>query len=193
MKLSVAVFAYYQYYATVHCENVSYFTTFCNDFVKLILLFAIQQVFDLENISLLLFIFLYHISYIFCVKVKDNKHNRVYNFIDGIVSQFSYEIDNWIKFGNETQAFQHLLNSLSLPTNLQRNGWRSLTAEAGTAICIVCESILNTFMTLRKNGMSAEDIGSKVAKLCTRLNLQTERVCNGTITINLVSKVHFVI
>jgi len=110
-----------------------------------------------------------------------------------MILHFSHEIDNWIKFGNESQIFQQLLNSLTLPTSLQRDDWRSFTAERSTAICIVCESILNTFIAYRRKGMSADNIRSKVIKLCTRLNLQTERVCNGAVTLNLVSNFVYIL
>lgn len=103
------------------------------------------------------------------------------------ISRFTHEINNWVKVHKESEEFQQLVHSLALPTSLQRNSWRSFGGERSTVICIICQSILNSFIEHRKQGMSAEDIRSRVIDLCTKLNLQTEQVCDGAVTINLVS------
>ncbi|EZA53027.1 hypothetical protein DMN91_002938 [Ooceraea biroi] len=102
-----------------------------------------------------------------------------------MISQFSHEIDNWLKFGNESESFQYMINSLALPTSLQREDWRSFTAQRGMAICIICRSALNIFIEHRRKGMTADVIRSKAIHLCTLLNIQPERVCDGAVTLNL--------
>lgn len=109
------------------------------------------------------------------------------HFADEMIIRFTYGINNWIKTGEESEEFQRLLDNLTLPTSLQHENWHSFTGEKSTAICIICRSILDVFIESRKKGMSADDIKSNVITLCTRMNIETERVCNGTVTLNLVS------
>jgi sphingomyelin phosphodiesterase len=47
-------------------------------------------------------------------------------------------------------------------------------------------------MEYYKQGMPVEEIRSHVIQLCTQLNLQTEQVCNGAITINLPIVVYII-
>lgn len=83
--------------------------------------------------------------------------------------------------------FKYFVHNLALPTSLQRDSWRSFTGERSTAICTICRSVLKTFLTLRRQGMTEETIRSKAIKLCIALNIETERVCTGAVTLHLVS------
>jgi len=71
-----------------------------------------------------------------------------------------------------------------------RKDWRSFDGENSENICIICKSVLNTFIEYRRQGMSEEDIKNKVIKICTLLKLQSPQVCDGVVTINLVSKLN---
>lgn len=104
-----------------------------------------------------------------------------------MVLRFTNEIINWVKTGVESLELHSSFNNLTLPTSLQRSDWHSFTGERSIATCIICRSVLDAFMEFHKKGMSANDIKSNVIKLCTRLNFGTERVCNGSVTLNLVS------
>lgn len=117
----------------------------------------------------------------------------IFAAVSSNISRFTHEINNWVKVQQESEEFQQLVHSLALPTKLQRDNWRNFVGERSTVICIICQSVLNSFIEYRKQGMSAEDIKFKVIKLCTRLNLQTKQVCDGAVTINLVSKLRIVI
>lgn len=79
---------------------------------------------------------------------------------------------------------------LKIPTELQNSDWRTYSAETETAICTICQGIMGTFIKLRRHGMSAEDIASKIIKLCTTLNIQNERVCKGVVELNAVIYMH---
>ncbi|XP_011865141.1 PREDICTED: sphingomyelin phosphodiesterase-like isoform X2 [Vollenhovia emeryi] len=118
--------------------------------------------------------------------------SEVTSYIDDTVSHFTHEINNWIKVQEESEEFQQLIHSLALPTSLQRDEWHTFIGKESKDICIVCKSILNSIIECRKQGMSAGDIRCKVIKLCTQLNLATERVCDGVITINLPTVIHIV-
>ncbi|XP_011647307.1 sphingomyelin phosphodiesterase 1-like isoform X1 [Pogonomyrmex barbatus] len=119
-------------------------------------------------------------------------NSNVTNYADNITLHFTHEIKNWVQVQQKSEEFQHLIQSLTLPTNLQRVDWRSFDDERGTIICIICRSILNVFMEYRKHGMSGENIGYLVTKLCTLLNLQTPDVCKGAININLPVILHII-
>lgn len=108
-------------------------------------------------------------------------------FADDVISHLTHEINNWITVDEKSEEFQRLIHNLSLPTNLLRKDWRSFDGESSENICIICKSVLNTFIEYRRQGMSAEDIKSKVIKICTLLKLQSPQVCDGVVTINLVS------
>jgi len=92
----------------------------------------------------------------------------------------------------ESDTFRQLIHSLALPTSLQREDWRSFVGERSKGICVICRSVLNSFMQWRRQGTSAEKMRHTAIKVCTLLNLQTYPVCDGIITINLVSKSNFV-
>lgn len=81
-----------------------------------------------------------------------------------------------------------MINFLKIPTELQNSDWRSFPASSSTKICIICKTILTTFISLRHKGMSEENIRKNVINLCVLLNIQTERVCKGVIESNLVIK-----
>jgi len=104
-----------------------------------------------------------------------------------MVLRLTNEINNWVKTGVESQELHSLLDNLILPTSLQRSNWHKFTGKRSTLTCVICRSVFDSFMEFLKKGMSANDIKSNVIKLCTRLNFGTERVCNGSITLNLVS------
>ncbi|XP_012062504.1 PREDICTED: sphingomyelin phosphodiesterase 1-like [Atta cephalotes] len=102
-----------------------------------------------------------------------------------IISRLTYEINNWVTIDEKSEEFQQLIHNLSLPTNLLRKDWRSFDGENSENICIICKSVLNTFIEYRRQGMSEEDIKNKMIKICTLLKLQSPQVCDGVITINL--------
>jgi len=114
-------------------------------------------------------------------------------FADDITSLFTHEIDNWVRVQEESDTFRQLIHTLALPTNLQREDWRSFVGVRGAIICTICKSALNSFIKFRRQGTSEKHMRHKAIKLCTRLNLQTEEVCDGIITINLVSKSNYVL
>jgi len=109
-------------------------------------------------------------------------------FADDIISLFTYEIDNWVTVQEESDTFRQLIRNLALPTSLQREDWRSFVGVRSTIICTICKSALNSFIQFRRKNASEEQIRHKAIKLCTLLNMQTDQVCDGIITINLVSK-----
>lgn len=111
---------------------------------------------------------------------------------DEMISRFSSEINNWVQTGEESEEFQRLINNLALPINLHHINWHSFTGETSNGICTLCRSVFNTFMEFRKNGMSANTIKSNVIKLCTRLNIETETVCNGVVTLHLPIILHII-
>lgn len=113
----------------------------------------------------------------------------LFDFADDTISRFSHEIKNWVE-REETAEFRQLIHRLALPTHLQQTDWRSFVGEMSSITCTICQSVLNTFMEYRKNGMSAEDIRCNVIQLCEKLKVQTKQVCRGAITINLVSKLN---
>ncbi|XP_011690160.1 PREDICTED: sphingomyelin phosphodiesterase-like [Wasmannia auropunctata] len=108
------------------------------------------------------------------------------------ISRFTHELNNWVPEQKETKEFQQLIHSLTLPTGLQHTDWRSFEGDLKSNICIICKSVVNTFIEYYRNGMSVEDISSRVIKLCTLLKLQTAQVCNGAVTINLPIIVHII-
>lgn len=75
---------------------------------------------------------------------------------------------------------------LKIPTEYQNSDWKTFEAETEIAICTICQGTVKTVMTMRRKGMSVEDIGNKITKLCVRMNIQKERVCKGVIELNLV-------
>ncbi|XP_018375510.1 PREDICTED: sphingomyelin phosphodiesterase 1-like [Trachymyrmex cornetzi] len=109
-----------------------------------------------------------------------------------IISRLTHEINNWITVNEKSEEFQQLIHNLSLPTNLLRKDWRSFDGESSENICIICKSVLNTFIEYRRQGMSTEDIKSKVIKICTLLKLQSPQVCDGVVTINLPIILHII-
>ena len=74
---------------------------------------------------------------------------------------------------------------LKIPTEYQNSDWKTFETETDTAICTICQGTVKTVMTMRRKGMSLEDIGKKITKLCVRMNIQNERVCKGVIKLNL--------
>ncbi|XP_070163189.1 sphingomyelin phosphodiesterase [Polyergus mexicanus] len=117
--------------------------------------------------------------------------NRI-SYEDDMILRFTNEINNWVKTGEESEEFQRLLDYLTIPTSLQHANWHSFTDEKSTAICVICRSVVDVFIESRKKGMSANDIKSNVIKLCTRMNIETERVCNGSVTLNLPTILHII-
>lgn len=108
------------------------------------------------------------------------------------ISRFSHEIGKWLTGQEESEEFQQFIRTLALPTSLQREDWRSFDGERGNAICIVCTSVVNSFLEGRKKGMSGDDLASKAIKMCKLLNLQTDQVCEGVVSINLPIILHIV-
>ncbi|XP_076750001.1 sphingomyelin phosphodiesterase 1 [Xylocopa sonorina] len=107
------------------------------------------------------------------------------NVKDIDVSLLSNEIELWTKSDYETELFLEMIETLSIPTELQNSDWKSFEAEYSAAICTICRATLQTYINLRRNGASEESIKSKLIKLCTILNIQTKRVCSGVIELNL--------
>ncbi|XP_032682117.1 sphingomyelin phosphodiesterase 1-like [Odontomachus brunneus] len=101
------------------------------------------------------------------------------------ISSFSHEIDHWVKTGEISQPFWSSLNLLALPTSLQHQNWRSFTGERSKSMCIICQSVLKVLMGYRREGLPEEQIRSTGIKLCSLLNIESERVCAGAITLNL--------
>ena len=120
----------------------------------------------------------------FALLLKVANSNGIVNE-DEMILRFSSGINNWVKTGEESEEFQRLLDNLTLLSSLHRVDWHSYTGETSNAICTVCRSVFDTFIEFRKKGMSANDIKSNVIKLCTRMNIATERVCDGVMTLNL--------
>lgn len=112
------------------------------------------------------------------------------NYINDTISRFTHEINNWIQ-GEETKEFQQLIHSFALPNSLL-DDWHSFVDEKSDIVCIICRSILNIFIKYRKQGMSAEEIRSRLIQLCILLKLQKERICFGLITINLPTILHII-
>ncbi|XP_072757179.1 sphingomyelin phosphodiesterase-like [Anoplolepis gracilipes] len=128
----------------------------------------------------------------FSLLLKVANSDEITAYTDEIVSRFTNAINNWVNTGEESEEFKHLVNNLTIPTSLHHADWRSFTDNSSTAICIVCRSILNTFIDLRRKGMSGDEIKSYVIKLCNSLNIETQQVCNGTVTLNLPTILYIV-
>lgn len=112
--------------------------------------------------------------------------------VDATLSSFSNELDLWMRTGIETQEFRRLIAMLSFPRDLRRVDWRSLTGERSANICVICQSALNAVINIYRNGTSVDEIRSKGIKFCVLLNIETEEVCNGTITLNLPTILHII-
>ncbi|XP_043796526.1 sphingomyelin phosphodiesterase 1-like [Apis laboriosa] len=107
------------------------------------------------------------------------------NIEDVDIISFSNEIELWTNLNHEGELFKNMINFLKIPMELQNSDWRSFPANSSTKICIICKTILTTFINLRHKGMSEEDIRNNVINLCVLLNIQTEKVCRGVIESNL--------
>ncbi|XP_071578444.1 sphingomyelin phosphodiesterase 1 [Temnothorax nylanderi] len=117
----------------------------------------------------------------------------VSTYISDTVSHFTHEIKNWVKAQqNESEEFQQLIHQLALPISQQRDDWRGFVGERSGSICIICRSVLNTFIEYRRGGMSEEEIGRLVIRLCILLDLADEPVCVGVVTINLPTIVYII-
>lgn len=113
-------------------------------------------------------------------------------FTDDTISRFSHEISKWLTGQEESEEFQQFIRTLALPTSLQCQDWRSFDGERGNAICVVCTSVVNSFLEYRKKGTSEDDIATKAIEMCNLLTLQTDSVCKGVVSINLVSRPKFI-
>lgn len=107
---------------------------------------------------------------------------------DLIAKIFSSEIGNWARSGHATRTLDEIVNALALPTELRRLNWRTLTGARASAICTVCKSFARSIISLRNNAEPVENIQRVIATLCTRLNIQPERVCEGLVRLNTVSE-----
>ncbi|XP_011865164.1 PREDICTED: sphingomyelin phosphodiesterase-like [Vollenhovia emeryi] len=117
--------------------------------------------------------------------------------LDDTVSHFTRIITNWVSTEpcdkqEESEEFRQLIHTLVLPTSLQRDNWHSFDGERGDIMCVICQSALNTFLKLRREGMSEESIRCRGIKLCSALNLAPDKVCEGAITINLPIILHII-
>ncbi|XP_012231935.2 sphingomyelin phosphodiesterase [Linepithema humile] len=108
------------------------------------------------------------------------------------ISSFSNEIENWVISGEESEIFKNFIHDFAIPTSLQRDSWRSFTGERSTGVCTICRSVLKAFLKLRREGMPEDTLRSKGIRFCTAMNIQTERVCVGAITLHLPTILYIV-
>ena len=101
------------------------------------------------------------------------------------VSSFANELELWATLDYETELFEEMANLLKIPTEHQNSDWKTFEAETESAICTICQGTVKIVLAMWRKGMSAEDIGKKITKLCVRMNIQNERVCKGVIELNL--------
>ncbi|EFN69910.1 Sphingomyelin phosphodiesterase [Camponotus floridanus] len=127
----------------------------------------------------------------FALLLKVANSNGV-TYEDEMVLRLTNEINNWVKTGVESQELQSLLDNLAFPASLKRSNWNDFTSKRNTITCVLCRSVFDSLIEFYKNGMSVNDIKSDVIKLCTRLNFGTERVCNGSVTLNLPTILHII-
>ncbi|CAK9822057.1 Sphingomyelin phosphodiesterase [Anthophora retusa] len=109
----------------------------------------------------------------------------VSNIKDTNVHSFANEIELWAKSNHETELFKDMIKALKIPTELQNLDWRFLAAETNVAICTICRGTVQSFLKLRREGSSEEDIKNKIINLCVLLNIQKEKVCKGVVELNL--------
>ncbi|XP_033225368.1 sphingomyelin phosphodiesterase 1-like [Belonocnema kinseyi] len=107
-----------------------------------------------------------------------------FNVVDIKADILSAEIELWVKSGIQSDVFKKAIKALALPTALQRKDWKTFEGVHAIAACTICQILVKTTVTLRKRGTPSEKITKTIAELCTFLNLQTEEVCNGVVTLN---------
>ncbi|XP_012143489.2 sphingomyelin phosphodiesterase 1 isoform X1 [Megachile rotundata] len=105
---------------------------------------------------------------------------------------FANEIKTWVKEQRETHTFRQMINRLRIPPELQNCDWKFYKGEKAKSICTICEGIFKTFINFRRQGKSDEFIENSVINLCTLLNIQTKRVCEGAVRLNMPIILHIV-
>ncbi|KOC66747.1 Sphingomyelin phosphodiesterase [Habropoda laboriosa] len=98
--------------------------------------------------------------------------------IKDINVSFANEIELWAKFDHETELFKDMIKTLQIPTELQNLDWRSFAAETNIAICQICQGTVKSFIKLRREGASEENIRNKLIKLLdSKPNLTATTIC----------------
>ncbi|XP_012271398.1 sphingomyelin phosphodiesterase-like [Orussus abietinus] len=106
------------------------------------------------------------------------------NTEDVNVRSMTNQIDLLVKTGQETTLLKRMISTLAIPKELQRTDWKSFTGERAKHICIICQAVVKTAITMRRTGASLDTIEGIIIKLCIALNLQTVDVCHGAIELN---------
>lgn len=81
------------------------------------------------------------------------------------------------------------MNNLSLPSSWQRIEWISFVdGIRSSLLCTICKSVSKSIINLHRAGVSNDKLIKSTAELCVILNIQSEAVCQGVISLNLVNK-----
>lgn len=65
--------------------------------------------------------------------------------------------------------------------------FRNMDASKGKPIiCVLCNVAARIVLVYKENGATVEELSRTVKTLCTNIEIETEKVCNGVIDLNIV-------
>ncbi|KAF7991317.1 hypothetical protein HCN44_002879 [Aphidius gifuensis] len=98
----------------------------------------------------------------------------------------SNEIENWATIGIKTKRFNNIMNDLSLPSSWQKIDWTNFVdGIKSTLLCTICKSVAKSIINLHRTGVPDDKLKKTITELCVILNIQSEAVCQGVVSLNL--------
>jgi hypothetical protein len=76
---------------------------------------------------------------------------------------------------------------MQMPLDLKMKDFNEMPQPKVDMLCLVCRSLVGTWMDLLKNGASPEELGQIAFDQCSLLGLQPANICFGLIEMNIVS------
>lgn len=101
---------------------------------------------------------------------------------------FSQDLQYWQQTGIRTKRFREILDHLRIPDGYHGIQWSHVPQPIQSTICTLCEVFIQTVLDMVTDGSSKEEVEESMIHMCVLFNIETERVCRGTIELNTVRR-----
>lgn len=103
---------------------------------------------------------------------------------------FKEELKTHFKTKETSELFDNFVQVFRFEKH-QKTLTSDVITPASDMMCQLCNSALGAYMDLIREGWTPAEVAASVMELCMMLNLQTERVCQGAIDLN-VQELHYI-
>lgn len=94
-------------------------------------------------------------------------------------------MDRHDKTGEMTPLYSSLVKLFELPKEMTSLGAPDIPVPKNFLMCTLCNTVFRSYVNDIRNGATRDDIAGRALNLCTTMNIQPFRVCNGLIQQNI--------